>query len=161
MAVIGYVRELHSYFPLLIHLHLKGSHILRVMGTLFSSELRAMHFNMFLLWSPPTVNPESYTPAEKQLVARQKKFYESGAGYGIIQGTKVKFLNSLLKIQTNLTVIRAQPLTIGIAIGASPLSLLAYIGEKLHDWLDVTNLDETYILDTVALYYLTVFLHQW
>lgn len=48
-----------------------------------------------------------------------------------------------------------QPFTIGIAIGSSPLAVLAYIGEKIHDWSDPTKVDPQDIVDTVALYYLS------
>jgi len=48
-----------------------------------------------------------------------------------------------------------QPSTIGYAIGASPLSLLAYIGEKIQGWSDPSTSDVDDLLATVAIYYLT------
>ncbi len=48
-----------------------------------------------------------------------------------------------------------QPFTIGLAIASSPLALLAYIGEKIHDLSDPTRVDPQDLLNTVALYFLS------
>jgi len=44
---------------------------------------------------------------------------------------------------------------VGLAIGCSPLAILAYIGEKIYAWSDPERIDEQDILDTTALYYLS------
>jgi len=48
-----------------------------------------------------------------------------------------------------------QPATIGYAIAASPLSILAYIGEKFLAWSDPRFLDMDDLLSTATIYYLT------
>ena len=57
-----------------------------------------------------------HSEREKHGVKRTKWFKEEGFGYNLLQGTK--------------------PQTIGYALADSPVALLAWIYEKLHDWSD-------------------------
>jgi len=58
----------------------------------------------------------AHSEREKYGVKRTKWFEEEGFGYNLLQGTK--------------------PQTIGYALADSPVALLAWIYEKLHDWSD-------------------------
>ena len=58
----------------------------------------------------------AHSEREKNGVKRTKWFNGEGVGYNILQGTK--------------------PQTIGYALSDSPVALLAWIYEKLHDWSD-------------------------
>ncbi|KLO15204.1 alpha/beta-hydrolase [Schizopora paradoxa] len=116
-----------------------GSHLLRVMSSTYPSNILLTLFNMFHC---PTVAPqhdkknfESLSLSEARAQERREEFYRTGQGYFHIQRTK--------------------PLTIGNAVGASPLSILAYIGEKIYSWSDPSLVNANDILDAVALYYLS------
>jgi len=54
--------------------------------------------------------------AEKPFVARSKAFFATSAAYAQMQDTR--------------------PATIGLALSASPLALLTYVGEKHLEWSD-------------------------
>jgi len=112
-----------------------GSYILRIIGSFYHEAAPALHFNMFRCPSTTSHNENALSQAEKMLAARRAEFGKTGRGYLEIQSTK--------------------PFTIGIAVGSSPLAILAYIGEKIHAWSDPTCLDSNDILDTVVLYYLS------
>jgi hypothetical protein len=89
----------------------------------------------------PTSNPElsaefqatSLTEKEKAGLARSAWFREEGFGYNLLQCTK--------------------PQTAGYAIAASPVSLLAWIYEKLHDWTDDYPWTDDEVLTWVSIYY--------
>lgn len=74
------------------------------------------------------------TPEEIAGLQRAAKFTATGSGYAIQQATR--------------------PSTIGHAVAASPLSLLAWIGEKLLDSMQVQPSIAT-VLEFVATYWLT------
>ncbi|KAL5505042.1 hypothetical protein ACEPAH_7705 [Sanghuangporus vaninii] len=112
-----------------------GCAILRLMGCLFPESVLAMHYNMFRQAPEPGSDPSTYSEIEKRVVARGVELNSTGSGYFEIQRTK--------------------PFTIGCAIASSPLAMLAYIGEKIHDWSDPDRINPWDILDTVALYYLS------
>ncbi|EJD51852.1 alpha/beta-hydrolase [Auricularia subglabra TFB-10046 SS5] len=77
------------------------------------------------------------TLGEMRSTKMRRNFAATGAGYVAIQSTK--------------------PLTVGYAIQSSPLSLLAYIGEKMNQWSDVgsPHFDTKDVIATVMLYYLS------
>ncbi|KAL5532403.1 hypothetical protein ACEPAF_5973 [Sanghuangporus sanghuang] len=112
-----------------------GCAILRLMGCLLPESVLAMHYNMFRQAPEPGSDPSTYSEIEKRVVARGVELNSTGSGYFEIQRTK--------------------PFTIGCAIASSPLAMLAYIGEKIHDWSDPDRINPWDILDTVALYYLS------
>jgi len=76
---------------------------------------------------------------EIKALRRSDEFLNIGGGYSAIQSTK--------------------PSTIGYSVGVSPLSLLAYIGEKMQAWSDPSCWDDTDLLETVAIYYFTESFH--
>jgi len=135
---------------------LQGSYILRVIGTLYSSQVPLLHFNMFHCPPNPGVDPRAFTESERKALARREEFMKTGSGYGEIQSTKVN-LHLFLPFPSSSLFDhpQTQPFTIGLALATSPLSLLAYIGEKMYAWSDPTTLDPADVLDTVALYYLS------
>ena len=107
--------------------------VLRIMSCLYADKLIAAHFNMFRAAEPGP--DEELSMAERQIVARREEFRLTGRGYFHVQSTK--------------------PFTIGLAIGSSPLAILAWIGEKVYAWSDAERVDPMDILDTVALYFLS------
>lgn len=109
--------------------------VLRIMSHLYADNMVAAHFNMFHTPDSPADANSGLSTTEKRLLERRKSFAESGRGYFNIQSTK--------------------PFTIGIAIGSSPLAVLAYIGEKTYSWSDPARVDPMDIIDTVALYFLS------
>lgn len=78
---------------------------------------------------------DNLTPFEKACQERGKQFYESGFAYYQLHSTK--------------------PQTIGSAIASSPVALLAWIYEKLHDWSDHKHYKwtEDEILTWISIYY--------
>ena len=74
----------------------------------------------------------SFTSQEQRGFERSKWFQENGMGYFHLQTTK--------------------PQTIGFALADSPVGLLAWIYEKLHDWTDNYPWTEDEILTWVCIY---------
>lgn len=74
-----------------------------------------------------------YSDREKQGLARSKWFEEEGFGYNRLQSTK--------------------PQTIGVALEDSPVALLAWIYEKLHDWTDSYPWTDDEILTWISIYW--------
>lgn len=100
-------------------------YITRAMGALYPASILASHINMIRAFPPTfTSNPilylqhalKPYSAAERTGLERQDWFLNEGSGYRTLQGTK--------------------PQTLGYALNDSPVALLAWIYEKLHDWTD-------------------------
>lgn len=83
-----------------------------------------------LLWLQHALS--SWTAEEKRGLARSKWFAEEGRGYNLQQSTK--------------------PSTIGFAFADSPVALLAWVYEKLHDWTDSYPWTDDEILTWVSVY---------
>ncbi|KAL8676931.1 MAG: hypothetical protein Q9224_007238, partial [Gallowayella concinna] len=118
-----------------------GTWITRTIGLLYPNACKASHINMVAGSPPsPTENPVQslqqavtpYTEAEQAGLDRSNWFQEQGSGYGAIQSTK--------------------PQTLGYALADSPLGLLAWIYEKLHDWTDAFPWSDDEILTWVSIY---------
>lgn len=73
-----------------------------------------------------------YTPTEKAGLARSHWFDKEGSHYGFLQASK--------------------PQTLGYALTDSPVALLAWIYEKLHDWTDAYPWTDDEILTWICLY---------
>lgn len=92
--------------------------------------------------SPPTYthnplltlqhNLTPYTSLENAGLARSKWFTTEGQGYSKLQATK--------------------PQTLAYALNDSPVALLAWIYEKLHDWTDAYRWSDEEILEWVSIY---------
>ncbi|EHY60633.1 Epoxide hydrolase 1 [Exophiala dermatitidis] len=102
-----------------------GFYITRAMSLLFPNHCKATHVNMDQGSAPSwTTHPRlalqhaltPYTERERQGLRRTKWFMDEGSGYRTLQSTK--------------------PQTLGYALADSPVGLLAWIYEKLHDWTD-------------------------
>ncbi|CAG9951538.1 unnamed protein product [Clonostachys rosea f. rosea IK726] len=118
-----------------------GYKVTRFIGILFPQHCLASHLNMVLA-KPPTLakHPLLYlqdkfiprTEVEKAGLKRTDWFAKEGAGYNVLQTTK--------------------PSTIGHALADSPVALLAWIWEKLHDWADDYPWTDDEILTWVSIY---------
>ncbi|KAL9639853.1 MAG: hypothetical protein Q9164_000673 [Protoblastenia rupestris] len=99
-----------------------GTMIIRTMGIRYPHHVRASHINMTRAHAPTlSSNPllylqhalTPYTPSERAGLGRTSWFLKEGSGYRTQQATK--------------------PQTLGYALADSPVGLLAWIYEKLHD----------------------------
>ncbi|KAL2837806.1 epoxide hydrolase [Aspergillus pseudodeflectus] len=112
------------------------------MAVLDPENCRLTHVNMLLMPPPAGTNVEDdiragrYTADEVESLRNGMKFHANGAAYAAIQGTR--------------------PATCGLAIGSSPVALLAWIGEKFLQWSDPDSRPSLeYILTNVSFYWLT------
>ena len=111
-----------------------GSFISRILAVQYSA-CKAIHLNFCLMSSEPQgIDPASVTASEKANLSRLVDFGTYGNAYAKEHGTKGG--------------------TIGLALSASPLALLSWIGEKYIAWTDTTPSTHE-ILDSVMLYWLT------
>lgn len=123
-----------------------GTFITRTMAVLYPSSLKATHINM-VACAPPslTKNPlsllalgfkyltGSFTAEEKAGFERTQWFQKVGFGYFQLQSTK--------------------PQTVGYALGDSPVAVLGWIYEKLHDWTDGYAWTDDEVLDWISVYW--------
>ncbi|KAH8586608.1 microsomal epoxide hydrolase [Bisporella sp. PMI_857] len=102
-----------------------GAWITRAISLLYPGHCKATHFNMDMGRRPSYLkNPwqafqhttQPYNTREANGVDRSAWFNKEGYGYNHLQGSK--------------------PQTIGYALADSPVALLSWIYEKLHDWTD-------------------------
>lgn len=119
-----------------------GWYVTRMMSILYPEHCKATHFNMDAGEAPsPLKHPLIYqksllhtpTPREEQGEARTKWFNEQGFGYNLLQSTK--------------------PQTLGYLLADSPVGLLAWIYEKLHDWTDNYPWTDEEICTWVSIYW--------
>ncbi|KAK0707451.1 Alpha/Beta hydrolase protein [Lasiosphaeris hirsuta] len=117
-----------------------GFAITRLMGIKYPTHCLASHLN-YIRASRPTLtqHPLQYlqyllprTAQEKAGLARTRWFMTQGLGYNVEQSTR--------------------PSTIGAALADSPVALLAWIYEKLHDWTDAYPWTDDEILTWVSVY---------
>lgn len=111
------------------------------MGLIYPDHVKASHVNM-IPSKPPTwsKNPllaaqhalAPYSEKEKKGLERNDWFVNEGRGYNLEQSTK--------------------PQTIGYALADSPVALLAWIYEKLHDWTDGYPWTDEEILTWISIY---------
>ncbi|KAJ6475975.1 Alpha/Beta hydrolase protein [Mycena vitilis] len=110
-----------------------GSGVARLLSMNHDS-CKAIHVNMFSTGPPANDDRALLSQAERDALERGAVFRTTGWAYGIEQGTR--------------------PNTLGFALSASPLGLLAWIGEKMLEWSDEDpSLDE--ILTNVSVYWFT------
>lgn len=109
-----------------------GSYVCRVIQTY--PICKGIHLNFCMMNKPDSVPDSELDEVEKQGVQNATDFGLYAFAYGVQQGTR--------------------PATIGFALDASPISLLAWMGEKFLTWTDQTPpLDD--ILDSITLYWFT------
>ncbi|EXJ88886.1 microsomal epoxide hydrolase [Capronia epimyces CBS 606.96] len=119
-----------------------GYSITRAMSLLYPRHCKATHFNMDM-GSKPTFlkNPllaaeaaiRPLSTREKEGAARTEWFLQEGYGYNLLQSTK--------------------PQTLGYALADSPVALLSWIYEKLHDWTDAYPWTDEEICTWVSIYW--------
>jgi pimeloyl-ACP methyl ester carboxylesterase len=119
-----------------------GYFITRIIGLLYPEHCKASHINLVIGGSPPsfTKQPISalyhnlgwYTEKEKVGLARSRWFQKEGQGYRSEQSTK--------------------PQTLAYALNDSPVALLAWIYEKLHDWTDSYPWTDDEIFTWISIY---------
>lgn len=119
-----------------------GFYITRIMGVLFPSHVLANHINMIRA-APPSFTSQPalalkhaltpYTPAETAGIQRSDWFIDQGQAYRLLQSTK--------------------PQTLSYAFADSPVALLAWIYEKLHDWTDSYPWTDDEILTWISIYW--------
>jgi hypothetical protein len=116
--------------------------ITRTMGLLYPEAVLASHVNMVRANPPSFVKHPllalqhalgPYSEREKAGKERNKWFLEEGAGYRQLQASK--------------------PQTLGYALQDSPVGLLAWMYEKLHDWTDGYEWGDDEILTWVSVYW--------
>lgn len=119
-----------------------GFYVTRALGLLHPEACLASHINMIRASAPSftsqpllalkhTLTP--YSARDREGFERSKWFLEEGAGYRLLQSTK--------------------PQTLGYALHDSPVALLAWIYEKLHDWTDGYAWTDDEILTWVSIYW--------
>ncbi|KAF5026738.1 hypothetical protein F66182_1157 [Fusarium sp. NRRL 66182] len=119
-----------------------GYPITRLVGVQYPENCMASHVNMVHATGPPafTKTPwqylvhlvSPYSADEKKGMSRSEWFRREGHGYAAIQTTK--------------------PSTLGFALADSPVALLAWIYEKLHDWTDNYPWTDDEILTWISIY---------
>ncbi|CAJ2510783.1 Uu.00g064080.m01.CDS01 [Anthostomella pinea] len=110
-----------------------GSKVARVMGALYP-RAKAIHVNFCIMPDPGNVPETALAEPEKKGLIRAADFHRLGSAYALEHATK--------------------PSTIGLVLAASPLALLAWIGEKFLAWTD-EDPDLDTVLEAVTLYWVT------
>ncbi|KAJ9610801.1 hypothetical protein H2200_005578 [Cladophialophora chaetospira] len=118
-----------------------GYGIARYLALTYPSHCVAHHINLALPGKPTAdkhpdlhakIQSTPLTDWEKRGLARGSRHEKSGGGYMAIQSTR--------------------PQTIGIALAASPVALLAWIYDKLHSWTDGYDWTDDEILTWISIY---------
>lgn len=110
-----------------------GSFISRIQAAT-SDACVGMHLNMVAMGPPANKDQLKIDEVEMKALPRGQGFMEHGAAYALEHGTRTA--------------------TIGLALAASPIAMLSWIGEKFLEWTDQDPSLEQ-ILTSVSLYYLT------
>ncbi|KAF5524013.1 putative epoxide hydrolase [Colletotrichum aenigma] len=112
-----------------------GSFMARLMSASFK-ECKAVHLNMLYPGPDDAGSVDVLTAQEQQMTQKMLKWRSTGMSYALEHGLR--------------------PATIGLVLSASPISLLAWIGEKYLEWVDDRYpLQLETILDLVSLYWFT------
>lgn len=119
-----------------------GFYITRAISLLYPESCKATHVNMVRAQPPKfTSQPLSavqhavtpYSAREKAGLDRSAWFAQEGSGYRLLQATK--------------------PQTLAYSLNDSPVGLLAWLWEKLHDWTDNYPWTDDEILTWVSIYW--------
>lgn len=119
-----------------------GFIITRRMGIQYPSHVIASHLNFVRVTKPPELSQTPgqylkhavlpYTQSEREGLQRTAWFREKGFGYNLEQSTR--------------------PHTLGFALRDSPVALLSWIYEKLHDWTDSYPWTDDEVLTWISIY---------
>lgn len=120
-----------------------GYSVTRFMGLGYPERCRASHYNMVMPKGPPDdaaaaeaarAPPVPEDPErDRRVAARSKWFRDEGMGYFAIQATR--------------------PQTVGYGLTDSPVGLLAWVYEKLHDWTDGYPFTDYDVCKWVSIYW--------
>ncbi|KAI2620682.1 Alpha/Beta hydrolase protein [Hypomontagnella submonticulosa] len=110
-----------------------GSFVSRILAMNYDA-CKGMHVNMMAMPPPGTSDDHPADELEKKALSKATEFVDTGNAFLLEQGTR--------------------PATIGLALSASPLAMLSWIGEKILEWTDEDPPLEK-ILESVTLYWLT------
>ncbi|KAH7018706.1 Alpha/Beta hydrolase protein [Macrophomina phaseolina] len=110
-----------------------GSYVCRSLASRYDA-CKAMHLNFCPVSKPDGVSDSEADEAELKALERGNAFRTGGIAYALKHATR--------------------PSTIGLVLSASPIALLAWIGEKFYTWTDEPPSTNA-ILDSVSLYWLT------
>lgn len=119
-----------------------GFYITRAMSLLYPQHVKATHLNFDYGTAPdwsshPLLSLKHaltpYTTREKAGLERMKWFMDEGSSYRAQQSTK--------------------PQTLGYALADSPVALLSWIYEKLHDWTDNYPFTDDELCTWVSIYW--------
>ncbi|KAH7043770.1 Alpha/Beta hydrolase protein [Macrophomina phaseolina] len=110
-----------------------GSIISRTLARTYA-QCKAVHLNFSPAPKPEGVPDSAVDELEAKQLKRAELFFTNGRAYALEHATR--------------------PATIGLVLSASPVALLAWIGEKFLDWTDEDPPINT-ILASVSLYWLT------
>ncbi|TVY54337.1 putative epoxide hydrolase [Lachnellula cervina] len=114
-----------------------GYSITRLVGANYPTHCLATHLNVAqiraeTLASFLSTNTTPLTAQEQAGIQRTQWFTEQGYGYNALQSSK--------------------PSTVGFALRDSPLALLSWIYEKLHDWTDAYPWTDDEVLTWISIY---------
>lgn len=119
-----------------------GSFLSRLLSKLYPSHIKAVHTNFPVSpfpkpwWNPisflQTLSSIAFSSQTRADLAHTQLYLTEGDGYLKLQDTK--------------------PQTLGYALADSPVGLLAWIYEKLHDWTDAYPWTEDEVLTWVSIY---------
>lgn len=119
-----------------------GYSVTRLMGARYPRHVLASHLNFVRVHDPPAFAAAPaqylkhavlpYSAAEKHGLARSRWFRTKGIGYNLEQSTR--------------------PHTLGFALADSPVALLAWIYEKLHDWTHDYPWTDDEVLTWISIY---------
>ncbi|KAK7699389.1 hypothetical protein SLS64_011685 [Diaporthe eres] len=119
-----------------------GFIITRRMGIQYPSHVLASHLNFVRVSKPPGLAETPgqylkhavlpYSKAEREGLERSKWFQREGFGYNLEQSTR--------------------PHTLGFGLADSPVALLAWVYEKLHDWTDSYAWADDEVLTWISIY---------
>ena len=118
-----------------------GYVITRLMALQYPKHCKATHFNFAVprfpgVWTPILAMQSLFLPwsnREREGVKRSKWYLKEASGYYQEQSTR--------------------PQTLGYSLADSPIGLLAWVYEKLHDWTDNYQWTDDEILTWISIYY--------
>lgn len=117
-----------------------GYWITRAMGKLYPQSVKASLMNMPFAspptWKSPLARIQAMMPydeGDRTGVQRRGRFKREGRGYNEVQSTR--------------------PQTLAYALASSPVALLAWMYEKLHDWTDAYPWSNDEIITWVSIYW--------
>ena len=136
-----------------------GFWITRTVGKLYPESCKASHFNMVYAKAPEdVVNSQRtqedelplYSEQEKKGMEKRAQFRQEGRG---ILYHEILTLYPATKLRAGYNIIQStKPQTVTYALQDSPIALLGWIYEKLHDWADQYSWTDDEIFTWISIY---------